>query len=156
MQPTPHSTHMLRTYQKILECVDCCLDIIDCYCAYLAGPSEPAQHAALMSAWVNELLFIAGPIKLYNAYQSSTFNKKRNPASAAIDGNIHTASQTAVDTDSCTNLNDQGDYGACGLLGECVASPYYTGSYASTPSNPYWTAGFSSDISVSFQPFHKD
>ena len=93
----------------------------------------------------------AGPIKLYNAYQSSTYNAWTNPAEAAIDGNIYTSSQTAVDTASCKALNDQGQYGACGVMSECMTSPYFTGAYASTPSNPYWTAGFSSDISVSYR-----
>ena len=91
----------------------------------------------------------AGPIKLYNPYQSSTYNAWTNPAEAAIDGNIHTSSQTAVDTASCKALNDQGQYGVCGVMSECRTSSYFTGANGSTPSNPYWTAGFSSDISVS-------
>lgn len=86
---------------------------------------------------------------MYNAYQSSTFNAKKNPAKAAIDSNIWTASQTVIDTDSCKELNDPGLYGDCGLLSSCATSPYYTGAYASTPNYPYWTAGFSYDISVS-------
>ena len=95
----------------------------------------------------------AGPITLYNAYQSSDYDTKTHPAEAAIDGNIYTSSQTAVDTTSCSTLNAEGLYGTCGVMGECMTSPYYTGAYASTPSNPYWTAGFSSDISVSCQAF---
>lgn len=90
---------------------------------------------------------------LYNAYQSSTYDAKTHPAEAAIDGNIYTSSQTAVDTASCKALNDDGVYGTCGVLAECMTSPYYTGAFASTPSNPYWTAGFSSDISVSSEGF---
>ena len=90
---------------------------------------------------------------LYNAYQSSNYDVKTHPAEAAIDGNIYTSSQTAVDTASCQALNDAGVYGTCGVLAECMASPYYTGAYASTPSNPYWTAGFSSDISVGQKGF---
>lgn len=90
---------------------------------------------------------------LYNPYQSSDYDVQRHPAEAAIDGNIYTSSQTAVDTASCKALNDAGEYGTCGMLAECMVSPYYTGAYASTPSNPYWTAGFSSDISVSSQGY---
>lgn len=95
----------------------------------------------------------AGPIMLYNAYQSSNYDVKTHPAEAAIDGNIHTSSQTAVDTSGCKALNDDGLYGVCGVLAECMTSPYYTGAYASTPSNPYWTAGFTSDISVRSEAF---
>lgn len=91
----------------------------------------------------------AGPIQLYNPYQSSDYDTKKHPASAAMDGDISTSSQTAVDTKSCTKLNEEGLYGTCGVIGECMSSPYYTGAYASTPNYPYWTAGFSSDISVS-------
>ena len=97
----------------------------------------------------------AGPIMLYNAYQSSNYDVKTHPAEAAIDGNIYTSSQTAVDTSGCKALNDDGLYGICGVLAECMTSPYYTGAYASTPSNPYWTAGFTSDISVRSEGFFR-
>lgn len=94
-------------------------------------------------------LTVTGSITLYNAYQSSDYDKKSHPANAAIDGDLSTSSQTAVDTKSCWKLNQEGLYGSCGMIGECMSSPYYTGAYASTPDYPYWTAGFSSDISVS-------
>ncbi|KAL3151279.1 hypothetical protein ABBQ38_013117 [Trebouxia sp. C0009 RCD-2024] len=118
--------------------------------AAVAGHSQVFQAAAHTAA-VTSSDAIGGPITLYNPYQSSTYNAWTNPAEAAIDGNILTSSQTAVDTASCKALNDQGQYGVCGLMSECTASPYFTGAYASTPSNPYWTAGFSSDISANYQ-----
>ena len=105
--------------------------------------SHPAANAC------QDLPVSAGPVQLYNPYQSSDYDTKKHPASAAMDGDISTSSQTAVDTKSCTKLNEEGVYGTCGVIGECMSSPYYTGAYASTPNYPYWTAGFSSDISVS-------
>lgn len=138
---------------------DCCMLLLaqGYHAHYVDHPAShliPANHLPLLSLHtslprVQPVPPDAGPITLYNPYQSSTYNAWTNPAEAAIDGNILTSSQTAVDTASCKALNDQGQYGVCGLMSECTASPYFTGAYASTPSNPYWTAGFSSDISVS-------
>ena len=124
----------------------------------MSSTLHPVQHPAISlhkgSVEASVLPPVrAGPITLYNAYQSSNYDVKTHPAEAAIDGNIYTSSQTSLDTASCKALNDAGVYGTCGVLAECMASPYYTGAYASTPSNPYWTAGFTSDISVSLQEF---
>ncbi|DBB07079.1 TPA: hypothetical protein ACH3X1_011664 [Trebouxia sp. C0004] len=111
-------------------------------------------HRGAHTAKVTSSDAIGGPIQLYNPYQSSDYDTKKHPASAAMDGDISTSSQTAVDTKSCTKLNEEGLYGTCGVIGECMSSPYYTGAYASTPNYPYWTAGFSSDISVSYRVTH--
>ncbi|DBA82558.1 TPA: hypothetical protein ACH3X2_000771 [Trebouxia sp. C0005] len=111
-------------------------------------------HRGAHTAKVTSSDAIGGPIQLYNPYQSSDYDTKQHPASAAMDGDIATSSQTAVDTKSCTKLNEEGLYGTCGVIGECMSSPYYTGAYASTPNYPYWTAGFSSDISVSYRVTH--
>ena len=43
----------------------------------------------------------------------------------------------------------QGMYGACGMLGNCLDSPnYITNAYLSSPSNPFWTAEFSVNLTV--------
>ena len=94
-------------------------------------------------------LLLAGPITMYNPYQSSDYNILTHPAVAAIDGNIYTSSQTAVDTAGCSHINEEGLYGTCGLMVGCMSAPAYTQAYASTPNYPFWTAEFSSDASVS-------
>lgn len=94
-------------------------------------------------------LLLAGPITMYNPYHSSDYNVLTHPAVAAIDGNIYTSSQTAVDTAGCSHINEEGLYGTCGLMVGCMSAPAYTQAYASTPNYPFWTAEFSSDASVS-------
>ena len=86
---------------------------------------------------------------MYNAYQSSDFDRSNHPADAAIDGDVSTSSQTTVDTASCSHLNQEGLYGTCGLMVGCMSAPAYTQAYASTPNYPFWTAEFSADASVS-------
>ena len=44
-------------------------------------------------------------------------------------------------------------YGACGMLGNCLDSPnYITNAYLSSPSNPFWTAEFSANLTVGCCP----
>ncbi len=47
----------------------------------------------------------------------------------------------------------QGNFGACGMLGNCLDSPnYITNAYLSSPSNPFWTAEFSANLMVGCCP----
>eukprot|EP00891_Asterochloris_glomerata_P009502 jgi/Astpho2/9502/fgenesh1_pg.00145_%23_86_t len=88
-------------------------------------------------------------ILLVNPYQSSSKNAATNPASAAIDGNPATVSLTDFDTAECPAINVEGKFGACGMLGNCLDSPnYITNAYLSSPSNPFWTAEFSANLTV--------
>lgn len=91
-------------------------------------------------------------ILLVNPYQSSSKNAATNPASAAIDGNPATVSLTDFDTAECPAINVEGKFGACGMLGNCLDSPnYITNAYLSSPSNPFWTAEFSANLTASYQ-----